>query len=97
MEIKIYKNEQGKNCFQIDNGEEREFNYDSFDYLIDETYNNDKVIKFINDEEFEDYKKLLDGIISESRKEDYRKAVNDAIESKTALENEESNLDSSKE
>ena len=69
MEIKIYKNEQEKNCFQIDNGEEREFNYDNFDYLIDETYNNDKVIKFINDEEFEDYKKLLDGIISESRKE----------------------------
>ena len=97
MEIKIYKKEQEKNCFQIDNGEEREFNYDNFDYLIDETYNNDKVIKFINDEEFEDYKKLLDGIISESRKEDYRKAVNAAIESKTALENEESALDSDKE
>ena len=31
MEIKIYKNEQEKNCFQIDNGEEREFNYDNFD------------------------------------------------------------------
>ena len=44
MEIKIYKNEQEKNCFQIDNGEEREFNYDNFDYLIDETYNNDKVL-----------------------------------------------------
>ena len=92
MEIKIFKNEQEKICFQLNNEEEREFNYDNFDYLIDVTYNNDEKINFTNDEEFDDYKKLLEGIIVESRKEDYRTAVKSAIESKEKLEIEEATV-----
>lgn len=93
MEIKIYKNEQEKICFQLNEEGEKEFNYDSFDYLIDLTYNNDENINFVNEKELDDYKILLDGIINESRKADYRTAVNKAKESKDSLEIAKADLD----
>ena len=86
MEIKINRNEKGKVLFQINDEAEREFTYDNFDHLIDLTYNNNEEIKFVNDDELSDYKQLLNGIITESRKEDDREAVNNAINSKSELE-----------
>lgn len=92
MEIKILKNEKEKICFKINDEDEREFVYDNFDYLIDLTYNNDEVVNILCDEDYDDYKKLLEGIISESRKDDYRTAVNNAIEANKKLEEEEIKL-----
>lgn len=92
MEIKILKNEKEKICFKINDEDEREFVYDNFDYLIDLTYNNDEVVNILCDEDYDDYKKLLEGIISESRKDDYRTAVNNAIEGNKKLEEEEIKL-----
>ena len=92
MEIKILKNEKEKICFKINDEDEREFVYDNFDYLIDLTYNNDEVVNILCDEDYDDYKKLLEGIISESRKDDYRTAVNNAIEANKKLEEEEVKL-----
>lgn len=46
----------------------------------------------MNDDELNDYKQLLDGIITESRKDDYREAVNNALNSKTELEFAEMSL-----
>lgn len=92
MEIKILKNEKENICFKINDEDEREFVYDNFDYLIDLTYNNDEVVNILCDEDYDDYKKLLEGIISESRKDDYRTAVNNAIEANKKLEEEEIKL-----
>lgn len=92
MEIKILKNEKEKICFKINDEDEREFVYDNFDYLIDLTYNNDEVVNILCDEDYDDYKKLLEGIISEARKDDYRTAVNNAIDANKKLEEEEIKL-----
>lgn len=92
MEIKILKNEKEKICFKINDKDEREFVYDNFDYLIDLTYNNDEVVNILCDEDYDDYKKLLEGIISEARKDDYRTAVNNAIDANKKLEEEEIKL-----
>ena len=92
MEIKILKNEKEKICFKINDENEREFTYDSFDYLIDLIYNNDEEVNINCDEDYDDYKKLLEGIITESRKDDYRTAVNKAIETNKKLEEAEKKL-----
>lgn len=92
MEIKILKNEKEKICFKINDEDEREFVYDNFDYLIDLTYNNDEIVNILCDEDYDDYKKLLEGIISEARKDDYRTAVNNAIDANKKLEEEEIKL-----
>lgn len=92
MEIKILKNEKEKICFKINDEDEREFVYDNFDYLIDLTYNNDEVVNILCDEDYDDYKKLLEGIISEARKDDYRTAVNNAMDANKKLEEEEIKL-----
>ena len=85
MEIKIYKNEKDKICFKL-NEVEYEFKYESFDTLIETFYNNDVEIKYQVDEDLDEYKKLIEGIINGSRTEDYRTAVLEATRAKEALE-----------
>lgn len=85
MEIKIYKNEKDKICFKL-NDVEYEFKYESFDILIDTFYNNDVEIKYQADEDLDEYKKLIEGIINGARTDDYRAAVIEAKKSKEELE-----------
>ena len=85
MEIKIYKNEKDKICFKL-NEVEYEFKYESFDTLIETFYNNDVEIKYQVDEDLDEYKKLIEGIIKGSRTKDYRTAVLEATRAKEALE-----------
>lgn len=93
MEIKILKNLHDKICFKMDDEVEREFTYDNFDYLIDSVYGNDEKVSIVCEENYEDYKKLLEGIIEESRKDDYRTAVNNALIARKRLEEEENKLE----
>lgn len=91
MEIKIFKNKNDKICFKVNSQEDKEFTYDSFDYLIDLVYDNDEKVEIDCDDDYEDYKKLLEGIILESRKDDYRAAINNAKESNIKLSSAEEN------
>lgn len=84
MEI-IVKKENDITCFVL-NGESLEFNYDSFNKLIDTVYSNDDEITFDVEENLEEYQKLLRSIIEESRKEDFREAVNNSKIAKKKLD-----------
>ena len=90
MEIKILKKENGEIVFIL-NGEEKKFEYDDFDYLIETVYNNDEEICYENDEELKEFKDLLEGIVNGSRTSDYRTAVAAAKEAKDKLESAENN------
>lgn len=85
MEIDIRKNEENKICFKLDD-KEYEFNYEGLDVFIDKFYSTDDEVKINCDDEFNEYRNLLQKILVECRKDDYVKAVNNAIESQKEID-----------
>lgn len=85
IKIKIYKNDKGIVCYSM-NSNEFLFAYESFEKLIDSFLSGDDEYEIDCTEEFEEYKKLLDGIIKGVKTEDFRNAVKAAEESKRNLE-----------
>lgn len=93
MKINIYKDENGKMFFKLNNDKPFEFVYDNFEKLIDNVYQNNDEIKYMFDKEYEEYKQLLEGIIIESRKQDFRDAVTAVNSAIDELEKEEEKLE----
>lgn len=88
MKIKIERKQDGEIVFFIDT-EERKFEYESFDYLIEMIYKDDETIQYENEDDLKEYKELIQGIIEGARTQDYRQAVEKAKEVKEKLENAE--------
>lgn len=91
IEIKIYKNIDEIICYSM-RDKEFLFTYDSFEELIDTVLFNDEEYQINCEEEFEEYKKLLNGIIQGVKTEDFREAVKNAAESKKNLEDLEKEI-----
>lgn len=96
MEINIKKNEENKICFNLDS-EEYEFNYEGLDVFINKFYSTNEEVKINCDDEYNEYRNLLEKILVECRKDDYVKAVNNAIKSQKEIdelenETEETNV-----
>lgn len=88
MEIKLEKSSDGKVTFVL-SGESYDLNYMGFEKIIDEFYNNKEKVEIIADEELNEYKELIQSIISESRKDDFINAVSAAKKAKQELQEAE--------
>lgn len=88
MKINIIKKENGEIVFCIDN-KEHKFEYEEFDRLIEEVYDNNIEITYESIEELKEYEELLKGIVDGARTDEYREAVKKAKEANEKLENEE--------
>lgn len=89
--IEIFKNEEGKVVFKVKE-EIYQLDYDSFEKLIDIVLSEDGDYEVDSDVEFEEYKKLLDGIIKGVNTEDFKNAVNAAEKSQNELKNNENSV-----
>src|SRR5574344_1485210 len=85
MKINILKKDNGKIVFEFDETE-YEYDYDGLDKFIEKSYSNNDEVEINCDDEFEEYKILLNNILIECRKDDFKNAVNKAIESNKELE-----------
>lgn len=88
MEITINKKEDGTVVF-IYNEEEREFSYENLDDFIEDVYNKSDEITYKTEEGLDEYKELLKEIVTESRKQDYIDAVEEAKKSSQAVKEQE--------
>lgn len=91
MEIEIKKKEDGEVVFESE-GIEYKFEYEELDKLIEQVYANDDTVTINTNEELAEYKELIRNIVSESRKQDYREAVQKAKEAAEKLEEVESEI-----
>ena len=85
MEIIINKKEDGTVVF-VYNEKERDFSYEILDNFIEDVYNKKNKITYKTDEGLEEYEELLKEIVTESRKQDYIDAVEEAKKSSQAVE-----------
>ena len=85
MEITINKKKDGTVVF-IYNEKEREFSYENLDSFIEDVYNKNDEIKYKTEEGLDEYEELLKEIVTESRKQDYIDAVEEAKKSGQAVE-----------
>ena len=85
MTINIKRKEDSKIYFTMKEVD-YEFNYEGLDAFIELFYSNDEDVSITCDEEFNEYKQLLERILEECRKDDYIKAVNDAIDSQKEID-----------
>ena len=85
MAINIIKKEDSKIYFTL-NRTDYEFNYEGLDAFIEAFYSNTEEATIECEDEFNEYKQLLQKILEECRKDDYIKAVNEAIESQKAID-----------
>lgn len=88
MEITISKKADGTVVF-IYNEEEREFSYENLDDFIEDVYNKSDEITYKTEEGLDEYKELLKEIVTESRKQDYIDAVEEAKKSSQAVKEQE--------
>lgn len=88
MEITINKKEDGTVVF-IYNEEEREFSYENLDDFIEDVYNKSDEITYKTEEGLDEYKELIKEIVTESRKQDYIDAVEEAKKSSQAVKEQE--------
>lgn len=65
-----------------------DFNYESFEKLIDITLDNNEEIVIEGLDEYEEYKKLLNDIVNGCRTDDFKNAVTAAKESIEEIEKE---------
>lgn len=87
MEIIINKKEDGTVIFTY-NGKENEFNYENLDSFIEDVYNKKDEIIYKTEEGLNEYEELLKEIVTESRKQDYIDAVEEAKKSSQSVEEE---------
>lgn len=85
MTINILKKDDGKIYFTL-NDQCNEFNYEGLDKFIELFYSNNNEVNIECDEEFNEYKQLLNSILLECRKEDYVNAVKEAIKSQEEID-----------
>ena len=85
MTINIIKKEDNIIYFEMKDNY-YEFNYDGLDVFIESFYSNKEEVIIKCDEEFNEYKQLLEKILEQCRSDDYVKAVKDAEESQKALD-----------
>lgn len=82
--ILVYRNEEKKVMFKIED-KAFEINYDGFEKLIDTILASDITYEVEGDDELEEYKKLIEGIILGVNTEDFKNAVTAAKSSRTNL------------
>lgn len=87
MEITINKKEDGTVIFTY-NEKENEFNYENLDSFIEYVYNKKDEITYKTEEGLNEYEELLKEIVTESRKQDYIDAVEEAKKSSQSVEEE---------
>jgi hypothetical protein len=91
IELEVKKNEDESKIGFVMNGKFYDFNYESFEKLIESALKNDEEINIMGLNEYEEYKKLLNDIINGCRTDDFKNAVASAKEALTEIETE-SNL-----
>lgn len=85
MDINIIKKEDGNVYFNL-NDIDREFNYEGLDIFIETFYDNENEVNIKCDDELNEYKKLLENILIECRKDDFVKAVKEAIKTQKEMD-----------